>query len=50
MTGNQVVSTMFDIKTYIHMARFVPDRDWDEDPGLNIHCIILFFQAAKEII
>jgi hypothetical protein len=50
MTGNQVVSTMFDIKTSIHMARFVPHQDWDEDPGLSIHSVIFFSQAAKEII
>jgi hypothetical protein len=50
MIGNQVVSTMFDIKSSIHMARFVPHRDWDEDPGLSIHSVIFFSQAAKEII
>jgi hypothetical protein len=33
MTGNQVVSTMFDINTSIHMDRFIPFWDWDEDPG-----------------
>jgi hypothetical protein len=42
MTGNQVVSTMFDIKTSIHMARFVQHRDWDEDPGLSIHSVTAF--------
>jgi hypothetical protein len=47
MTGNQVVSTMFDIKTLIHMARFVLHRDWDEDPGLRFHFVICFTQAAK---
>ena len=39
MTGNQVVSTMFDIKTSIHMARIVSFGDWNEDPewlGLNL--------------
>jgi hypothetical protein len=36
MTGNQVVSTMFDIKTSIHMARFIPHQDGDEDPGLSV--------------
>jgi hypothetical protein len=50
MTGNQVVSTMFDIKSSIHMARFVPHRDRDEDPGLGIHSVMCFSQAAMEII
>jgi hypothetical protein len=31
MTSNQVVSTMFDISTSIHMARTVPYWDWDKD-------------------
>jgi hypothetical protein len=47
---NQVVSTMFDIKTSIHMDIFVPHWDWDEDPGLSVHSIIFFSQAVKEII
>ena len=34
MTGNQVVSAMFDIKTFIHMVRIVLDGDWDEYPRL----------------
>jgi hypothetical protein len=42
MIGNQVVSTMFDIKSSIHMARFIPHRDWDEDPGLGSLCYLLF--------
>jgi hypothetical protein len=33
MTGNQVVSTMFDINTCIHMDRIVPVQDRDEYPG-----------------
>jgi hypothetical protein len=33
MIGNQVVSTMFDINTCIHMDRIIPVRDRDEDPG-----------------
>ena len=32
MTGNQVVSTMFDIKKYIHMARIISFGDWNEYP------------------
>jgi hypothetical protein len=47
MTGNQVVSTMFDIKTSIRMARFVPHREWDEDPGLSIHSNIWFSHAMN---
>ena len=50
MIDNQVVPTMFDIKTYIHMARFVPHRDWDEDSRLRIHSDIWFTQAMKEVI
>ena len=30
MTGNQVVSIMFDVNTSIHMARIVSVRDWNE--------------------
>jgi dihydrodipicolinate synthase/N-acetylneuraminate lyase len=33
MTGNQVVSTMFDFNTCIHMVRFVLLSGGDEDPG-----------------
>ena len=44
------VSTMFDIKTFIHMARFVPFRDRDKDPGLDAHSVMCFAQAAMEII
>jgi hypothetical protein len=32
MTGNQVVSTMFDFSTCIHMIRFVLSSGGDEDP------------------
>ena len=31
MTGNQVVSTMFHVKTSIHMARIVSFGDWNID-------------------
>ena len=34
MIGNQVVSTMFDVKTFIHMVRIISVKDWNEDPGL----------------
>jgi hypothetical protein len=50
MTGNQVVSTMFDIKSFIHMAIFIPFRDWDEDPELGAHFVMCFSHAAMEII
>jgi hypothetical protein len=32
MTGNQVVSTMFDFSTCNHMARFILRDDGNEDP------------------
>ena len=32
MTGNQVVSAMFDIKESIQMVRIVSVGDWNEDP------------------
>ena len=32
MNGNQVVSTMFDIKTSIHTDIIVLFGDWNEDP------------------
>jgi hypothetical protein len=47
MTDNQVVSTMFNIKTSIHMARFVPHRDWDEDPGLSISLCLTAFSDCE---
>jgi hypothetical protein len=36
MTGNQVVSTMFDFDTCNHMARFVFSDDEIEDPGPHL--------------
>jgi hypothetical protein len=50
MTGNQVVSTIFDIESYIRMARIVSFQDRDEDLGLGIHFIMCFSQAAMEFI
>jgi hypothetical protein len=50
MIGNQVVSTIFDIKTSIHMTRFVLHWDWDEDPGLGTHPIMLFSEGQMDII
>ena len=32
MIGKQVVSTIFDIKTSIHMVRIILFEDWNEDP------------------
>jgi len=50
MTGNQVVSTMFNINSFVHMARFVPFQDQDEDPGMGIHYVMFFTQAMMERI
>jgi len=47
MTSNQVVYTIFDIKTSIHMARIVPHQSWEEDPRLSVHFDIYFTQAVK---
>jgi hypothetical protein len=41
---------MFDIKTSIHMVRFVPNWDWYEDPGLSHHFDTCFAQVAKEFL
>ena len=32
MTGNQVVSSMFDVNTSIHMVRIISVGDWNEYP------------------
>ena len=49
MTGNQVVSTMFDIKTSIHMVMLVSFWDWNEDPErLGLICIVSYPQVALE--
>ena len=49
MTGNQVVSTMFDVKTFIHMARIILVGDWNEDPEqLGFINIISYPQVAME--
>jgi hypothetical protein len=50
MTSNQVVSTMFDIKSSIHMDRFILFQDRDEDPGLGTHSVMCFTQAVMDII
>jgi hypothetical protein len=48
MTGNQVVSTMFEFNTCNHMVRFILSGDRIEDPGSHLFdpgydgkCIIL---------
>ena len=47
MTGNQVVSSMFDIKTFIHMVRIVYVGDWNEDPRLlGLTVIFSYTQVA----
>ena len=49
MTGNQVASTMFEIKKSIHMARIISVGDWNEDPEkLGFISIIAYPQVAME--
>ena len=49
MTGNQVVSTMFDVKTSIHMDRIVSVGDWNENPErLGFIYIISYPQVVRE--
>ena len=49
MTGNQVVSAMFDIKTFIHMVKIVSVGDWNEDPELlGLTIISSYTQVAFE--
>ena len=49
MTGNQVVSTMFDVKTYIHMARIVLVGDCNENlEQLGLIYIIAYPQVVME--
>ena len=49
MTGNQVVSTMFDIKTSIHMVRLVSVGYWNEDPErLGFISIIAYPHVVME--
>jgi hypothetical protein len=50
MIANQVVSTMFDIKSSIHMARIIPFQYLDEDPGLGTQSVMCFTQVAMDII
>ena len=47
MTRNQVVSTMFDVKTFIHMVRIVSFGDHNEEPEwLGFFIIISYAQVA----
>ena len=47
MTGNQVVSAMFNVKTSIHMVRIISVGDWNEDPKwLDFTIMIAFAQVA----
>ena len=47
MTGNQVVSAMFDINKSIHMVRILSFEDWNEDPEwLGFTIIISYAQVA----
>ena len=49
MTGIQVVSSMFDIKTSIHMVRIISVGDWNEDlEKLGFISIISYPQVAME--
>ena len=51
MTGNQVVSTMLDIKTSIHMARIASFRDWNEYPEwLCIHLNMSLLSGCDGIL
>ena len=47
MTGNQVVSSMFDVKTSIHMVIIVSVWDWNEDPEwLGFIIMVSYTQVA----
>jgi hypothetical protein len=50
MTDNQVVYTMFDIKSSINMVIIILFQDRDEDPRLGTHFVMCFTQDAMEII
>jgi hypothetical protein len=50
MNGNQVDSTMFNIKSFIHMDILVLFRNKDEDPRLRTHSVMFFSHAAMNII
>ena len=46
MTGNQVVSTMFDIDSFIHMARIVPIREIE----MKTLDLVSTIQAARSFV
>ena len=49
MTDNQVVSSMFDVKTFIHMVRIVSVGYWNEDSDqLGFINIISYPQVMME--
>ena len=49
MTGNQVVSAMFNVKTSIHMVRIVSVWDWNEDPKrLGFVTLVVYPQVVFE--
>ena len=49
MTDNQVVSTMFEVKTSIFMVKIVSFGDWNEEPEwLGFIFIISYPQFAME--
>ena len=49
MTGNQVVSTMFDVRTSIHMDRIVSFGDWNEYlEWLGFIFLIIFYDFLME--
>jgi len=50
MTNNQVVYTMFEINTSIHMVRIVIFWDLDEYPGLGALFIVCLTQDEMDII
>ena len=49
MTSNEVVCTMFDIKTSIHMDRIVSFGDWNEDhEWLGFIFLIFYYDFLME--
>ena len=49
MTSNQVVSTIFDIKTSVCMVRIASFGNWNEDSErLGFICIIAYPQVAMK--
>ena len=47
MTGNQVVSAMFDIKASIHMVKIVLAGNWNKEPEwLGFETIVSYAQVV----